>query len=296
MKPGDTLSKIAKEHLGHANDYMKIFNDGAKKSVEAFGKDGAMQKNVKLPFGEFPGIGDSLRAPFESAADAGLSLQEAGQGQQDLVHRIAWWLGVLLALIPITLVLIRYLPARLSWIREASAAHRLRIDASDLQLFALRAITNRPEIFDRSVIRSSVSPSAKYSCSSSALRLVNGRMAIEGRSDGGGMALAAGIVLSVPGSQPCHQTMAAAGMRRRSPPPAISPQLDLPARLGYPWSMRSGSSAPPGGMKVVGRRKVGRTTPEDADRLLHVGESGILAQAGAPTEQHDCRHNKASHR
>jgi nucleoid-associated protein YgaU len=26
VKPGDTLSKIAKEHLGDANDYMKIFN------------------------------------------------------------------------------------------------------------------------------------------------------------------------------------------------------------------------------------------------------------------------------
>ena len=36
-------------------DYMKIFNDGAKKSVEAFGKDGAQEKMVKLPFGEFPG-------------------------------------------------------------------------------------------------------------------------------------------------------------------------------------------------------------------------------------------------
>src|ERR1043165_8013967 len=26
VKSGDTLSKIAKEHLGNANDYMKIFN------------------------------------------------------------------------------------------------------------------------------------------------------------------------------------------------------------------------------------------------------------------------------
>jgi hypothetical protein len=32
--------------------------------------------------------------------------------------------------------------------------------------------------------------------------------------------------------------------------------------------MKSGSSIPQGGMKVVGRRKVGLTTPEDADRLL----------------------------
>ena len=36
-------------------DYMDIFDDGAKKSVDAFGKPGALEKNVKLPFGEFPG-------------------------------------------------------------------------------------------------------------------------------------------------------------------------------------------------------------------------------------------------
>ncbi len=36
-------------------DYMAIFDDGAKKSVEAFGRDGALEKNVKLPFAEFPG-------------------------------------------------------------------------------------------------------------------------------------------------------------------------------------------------------------------------------------------------
>jgi uncharacterized protein (TIGR03086 family) len=36
-------------------DYMAIFDDGSKKSIEAFGRDGALQKTVKLPFGEFPG-------------------------------------------------------------------------------------------------------------------------------------------------------------------------------------------------------------------------------------------------
>lgn len=101
-------------------------------------------RDVGERMAEIPAFGEALQSPFDSAADAGLRLQEAGQSQQDLVHRIAWWLGFLFACIPIVLVLIRYLPARLSWIREATAAHRLRIDAADLQLFALRAITNRP--------------------------------------------------------------------------------------------------------------------------------------------------------
>ena len=43
-------------------------------------------------------------------------------------------------------------------------------------------MTNRPEIFDRSVMMSSVMPSAKYSCSGSPLMLVNGSTAIDGFS------------------------------------------------------------------------------------------------------------------
>jgi hypothetical protein len=128
--------------------FMKrLFDElaGPGETIEgAGGSLSSTMRDIGASFSDVPGVGDALQAPFESAADVGVRLQEAGQGQQDLVHRIAWWLGFLLASIPIALVLIRYLPGRLSWIREASAAHRLRIDASDLQLFALRAITNRP--------------------------------------------------------------------------------------------------------------------------------------------------------
>ncbi len=41
-------------------------------------------------------------------------------------------------------------------------------------------MTNRAEIFERSVIRSSVMPSLKYSCSASPLMFVKGSTAIEG--------------------------------------------------------------------------------------------------------------------
>ena len=43
-------------------------------------------------------------------------------------------------------------------------------------------MTNSPEILDKSVIRSSVSPSAKYSCSASPLMFLNDSTAIEGLS------------------------------------------------------------------------------------------------------------------
>lgn len=36
-------------------DFVKAFDDNTKETVAAFGKPGAMEKPVKMPFGEFPG-------------------------------------------------------------------------------------------------------------------------------------------------------------------------------------------------------------------------------------------------
>ena len=91
-----------------------------------------------------PVIGEAVRASLEAAADAGAALERAGAAQVDAVHAVALWLGVLLAFIPISLVLLRYVPARVRWIREASAAHDFRMTAADLELFALRAVATRP--------------------------------------------------------------------------------------------------------------------------------------------------------
>jgi len=128
--------------------FMKrLFDElaGPGETIEGAGTSfSSTMQDVGESMSDIPGIGDAIQGAFDSASDAGMRLQDAGQGQQDLVHRIAWWLGFLLAAIPIVLILIRYIPDRLSWIREASAAHRLRIDAADLHLFALRAVTNRP--------------------------------------------------------------------------------------------------------------------------------------------------------
>src|SRR5215470_1744349 len=43
-------------------------------------------------------------------------------------------------------------------------------------------MTNRPEIFDSPVMTASVTPSLKYSCAGSWLRLLNGRTATDGLS------------------------------------------------------------------------------------------------------------------
>lgn len=93
---------------------------------------------------DVPLVGESLQTPFNAAGEAGRILERAGIAQQDVVHTLAAWLGVLLAVIPISYVLYKYVPDRLRWVREASAAADLRIDADDLHLFAIRAVARQP--------------------------------------------------------------------------------------------------------------------------------------------------------
>jgi hypothetical protein len=85
---------------------------------------------------DLPIVGHRLGDAFGTIVDGGRALQRAGVAQQDAVHALALWLGVLLALIPIAWALFRYLPGRVRWVREASAAARLRASGADLRLFA----------------------------------------------------------------------------------------------------------------------------------------------------------------
>jgi hypothetical protein len=93
---------------------------------------------------EVPVVGEGLQQPFEFISQAGGALERAGRAQQNAINALAVWLGVALALIPISLVVIGYLPGRRRWMREAGAAQRLRISSADLHLFALRALARRP--------------------------------------------------------------------------------------------------------------------------------------------------------
>jgi hypothetical protein len=93
-----------------------------------------------------PGIGGGLRAPFERLGEAGQALAGAGATQQHVAHQLALWLGIVVALMPVVTVLALWLPGRVRWIREASAASRLRRNAAStyLGLLAMRAVANRP--------------------------------------------------------------------------------------------------------------------------------------------------------
>jgi hypothetical protein len=99
---------------------------------------------IQQKVGRLPVVGGELQDPFGRLAGVGRTLAAAGVTQQEVVHQLALWLGVVVAVVPIVALLLVWLPRRVSWAREAGAASRLRMDGADLELFAIRAVANRP--------------------------------------------------------------------------------------------------------------------------------------------------------
>ncbi|MDN4175167.1 hypothetical protein QWY28_19540 [Nocardioides sp. SOB77] len=93
---------------------------------------------------DVPLVGDGIASPFEQASDASTALADAGEATVRAVERLAFWLGVSIAVIPILVVGSRYLPGRVRFVREASAAQRYVDGPADLELFALRAMAHQP--------------------------------------------------------------------------------------------------------------------------------------------------------
>ena len=93
---------------------------------------------------DVPLIGDEVATPFDKAADASDGIAAAGRSSVQAVERLAFVLGLSIALIPILVVTAFYLPGRLRFIREATAGSRFIDSADDLDLFALRALAHQP--------------------------------------------------------------------------------------------------------------------------------------------------------
>ena len=99
---------------------------------------------IQQKVGRLPVVGGELQGPFGRLAGVGQTLADAGATQQQVVHQLALWLGILVAAVPVVTLLLAWLPRRVAWAREAGAASRLRLAGADLELFALRAVANRP--------------------------------------------------------------------------------------------------------------------------------------------------------
>jgi hypothetical protein len=101
-------------------------------------------RGLQEQVGRIPAVGDDLQEPFGRLGGLGRTLVEVGQTQQEVVHQLALFLGVVVAAAPVAALLVVWLPRRVAWAREAGAASRLRLAGADLELFAIRAVANRP--------------------------------------------------------------------------------------------------------------------------------------------------------
>ncbi len=94
--------------------------------------------------GDVPLVGDELSTPFEALSEAGGSVRGAGQAAQESVSTLALVLAVVLVVLPVGWLVLRWLPWRLRYVREAAAARRLLDGTPDLEILAARALATAP--------------------------------------------------------------------------------------------------------------------------------------------------------
>lgn len=97
--------------------------------------------NVGDAASDVPLLGDSLKKPFQSAAEAGTGLSDAGQSLQDTVTQVADLTALALIVLPVAFVLVLWLPPRLLWMRRSATTRRLLGVPGGDDLLALRALT-----------------------------------------------------------------------------------------------------------------------------------------------------------
>ena len=122
---------------------MDLAGPGHQITASATGLSDSM-RGAGDALGDLPVIGDRASAPFDQASEASASLADAGRTEVRAVERLAFWLGLSIALIPILVVGVLYLPRRARFVRDTVAAQRFVDGPADLEVFALRAIVSQP--------------------------------------------------------------------------------------------------------------------------------------------------------
>lgn len=95
---------------------------------------------------QVPVAGEALSTPFASMSESGASLTAAGASLQESVASLALALPLLTAALPLLLLATTWLPARVRWVRGASAVRRsLALSpGARSRLLALRALSSAP--------------------------------------------------------------------------------------------------------------------------------------------------------
>lgn len=136
---------VAWAWLGHAVHDATLALAGPGRQVESASTDLADRlRDAGSAVGGLPVVGDRAGQPLDDAGAAADRVAEAGRAQAEAVGTLATWLGWSTALVPIAVAGAAYLPARVRFVRRATAGRALVDSAADLDLFALRALAHQP--------------------------------------------------------------------------------------------------------------------------------------------------------
>jgi hypothetical protein len=91
-----------------------------------------------------PGVGGALAAPFRTIEGAGRDLVASGEQIGRTVDAVALWLPLTLALLVLGWIGLRYLPARVTWVREATEVGLVLRSPDAARLLGMRAAATRP--------------------------------------------------------------------------------------------------------------------------------------------------------
>ncbi|WP_236796120.1 hypothetical protein [Amycolatopsis sp. GM8] len=91
---------------------------------------------------DVPLVGGTLARALHTGSTAGIKLADAGRWQIDAVQHLAFWLAFLIIAVPVTFLVVTWLPLRWRFARRATAGARLRgLGTAGFDLLALRALT-----------------------------------------------------------------------------------------------------------------------------------------------------------
>ncbi|MFI8103814.1 hypothetical protein [Streptomyces sp. NPDC086023] len=123
------------------HDAIMLLAEPGRKVEDAGGSLASGLHDAGDAASDVPLIGDVLKKPLQSAADASDGLSDAGQSLQDLVGRVANLTTFALIFFSVVFVLVLWLPPRVHWIRRSARIQALRDAPGGADLLALRALT-----------------------------------------------------------------------------------------------------------------------------------------------------------